>query len=128
MQLSLIFLPDYTRFLRLLLTLNGQNSTNWLPVTRTNQPEKASANVAIDLTPVSTALYHGAKVLYIADTSQFNRMSRDEVLEGFAELIATCQYFCSPIIGEADAHKLIIQAPGDVGPALVSLGVFQMDQ
>ena len=42
-------------------------------------------------------------------------------------LIATCQYFCSPIIGEMEAHKLIIQALGDVGPALVNLGVFQID-
>jgi hypothetical protein len=70
----------------------------------------------------------GTGYLYIADASQFNRMPRDEVLEGFAALIATCQYFCSPIIGEADAHKLIIQALSDVGPALVSLGVFQIDQ
>jgi hypothetical protein len=37
------------------------------------------------------------------------------------------QYFCSPIIGERDAHQLIIQALGDAVPALVSLGVFQID-
>lgn len=66
--------------------------------------------------------------LQVSDHSKLDRMPRGEVLEGFAALIATCQYFCSPIIGDADAHKLIIQALGDVGPALVSLGVFQVDR
>jgi hypothetical protein len=65
--------------------------------------------------------------LRVADTSQLDRSPREEVLEGFAALIAICQHFCAPIIGERDAHKLIIQALGDVGPALVSLGVFQVD-
>ena len=65
--------------------------------------------------------------LQVADTSQFNRIPRSEVIEGFAALIATCQYFCSPIIGDIEAHKLIIQALSDVGPALVNLGVFQID-
>jgi hypothetical protein len=65
--------------------------------------------------------------LQIADTSQLDRMPRKELLEGFCALFATCQYFCAPIIGEADAHKLIIQALGDVGPALISLGVFQVN-
>lgn len=65
--------------------------------------------------------------LQVSDTSQFNRIPRSEVIEGFAALIATCQYFCSPIIGEMEAHKLIIQALSDIGPALVNLGVFQID-
>jgi len=65
--------------------------------------------------------------LQVADRSQLDHTPREELLEGFSALIATCQHFCSPIIGEGDAHKLIVQALGDVGPALVSLGVFQVD-
>jgi hypothetical protein len=65
--------------------------------------------------------------LSVADTSRLDHMPRKEVLEGFAALIATCQFFCAPIIGEQDAHKLMIQALSDVGPALVSLGVFSID-
>jgi hypothetical protein len=65
--------------------------------------------------------------LSVVDISQLDRMPRKEVLEGFAALIATCQYFCAPIIGEQDAHKLMIQALSDVGPALVNLGVFAID-
>ena len=61
------------------------------------------------------------------DSSQLDRTPREELLEGFAALIATCQHFCSPIVGERDAHQLIIQALGDVGPALMSWGVFQVD-
>ena len=65
--------------------------------------------------------------LQVAGSSQLDRMPRGGVLEGFAALIATCQHFCAPIVGERDAHKLIIQALGDIMPALVSLGVFQVD-
>jgi hypothetical protein len=56
--------------------------------------------------------------------SQLNSIPREEMLEGFVAFFATCQHFCSPIIGEEDAHKLIIQALNDIGPALVTLGVF----
>lgn len=65
--------------------------------------------------------------LQITDTSQLDRMPRQELLEGFNALIATCQYFCAPIIGEADAHRLVIQAMGDLCPSLISLGVFQVN-
>lgn len=65
--------------------------------------------------------------LSVADMSQLDRLPRQEVLEGFAALIATCQYFCAPIIGEQEAHKLMIQALSDIGPALVNLGVFVID-
>lgn len=65
--------------------------------------------------------------LSVADISQLDRMPRNEVLEGFAALIATCQFFCAPIIGDQDAHKLMISALSDVGPALVDLGVFAID-
>jgi hypothetical protein len=66
--------------------------------------------------------------LQIVDRSHLDRLSRTELLEGFTALIATCQYFCSPIIGEQEAHLLIIQALQDIGPALVNLGVFRVDQ
>ncbi|HLX58665.1 MAG TPA: DUF4388 domain-containing protein [Ktedonobacteraceae bacterium] len=66
--------------------------------------------------------------LQVTDTSKFDRMPRGELLEGFAALISICQYFCAPIIGEVEAHKLMIQALGDVGPALVGLGAFHIDK
>jgi hypothetical protein len=66
--------------------------------------------------------------LQVSDTTKFDRMPRAELLEGFAALFSTCQYFCAPIIGEAGAHRLIIQSLGDVGPTLVSLGAFQIDR
>ena len=65
--------------------------------------------------------------LQVVDSSKINHTLREELLEGFATLLATCQQFCSPIIGERDAHQLMIQVLGDVGPALMSLGVFQVD-
>jgi len=65
--------------------------------------------------------------LQIMDSSQLDHLSREELLEGFTALIATCQYFCSPIIGEREAHKLMISALHEVGPALVHLGVFHID-
>jgi hypothetical protein len=65
--------------------------------------------------------------LEIVDRSQLDRMSRDDLLEGFTALFATCQYFCAPIIGERGAYRLIVQALHDVGPALVNLGVFHVD-
>ncbi len=60
--------------------------------------------------------------LQITDTSQLDRMPRKELLEGFNALIGTCQYFCAPIIGEVDAHKLMIQAMGDLCPAMITPG------
>ena len=65
--------------------------------------------------------------LQVTDFSKFDRMPRRELLEGFAALISICQYFCAPIIGEVEAHKLVIQALGDVRPSLISLGVFKVD-
>ncbi len=66
--------------------------------------------------------------LHISDTTRFDHMPRGELLEGFAALFSICQYFCAPIIGEAEAHRLIIQSLGDVGPSLVSLGAFKIDR
>jgi hypothetical protein len=65
--------------------------------------------------------------LRVMDRSQLDSLSRADLLEGFTALIATCQYFCSPIIGDKDAHKLIIQALNDLCPALVNLGVYHID-
>ncbi len=65
--------------------------------------------------------------LEVTDRSQLDRMPREDLLEGFTALFATCQYFCVPLIGEQNAHRLLVQALQDVGPALVSLGVFQLD-
>jgi hypothetical protein len=65
--------------------------------------------------------------LQVTDRSQLDHMSREEVLEGFTALIATCQYFCSPIIGEREAHRLIVQALQDICPTLVNMGVFRVD-
>lgn len=65
--------------------------------------------------------------LQVADRSYLDHMSRQELLDGFTALIATCQYFCSPIIGDRQAHELMIQALQEVGPALVNLGVFRVD-
>ena len=65
--------------------------------------------------------------LQITDRSQLDRMPRKELLEGFNALIATCQYFCVPIIGELEAHKLIIQGMGDICTAMITLGVFRVN-
>lgn len=65
--------------------------------------------------------------LQIANTSQLDRMPRKELLEGFSALITTCQYFCVPMIGEVEAHKLMIQGLGDICTAMISLGVFQVN-
>lgn len=65
--------------------------------------------------------------LEVTDGSHLDRMPREALLEAFTALFAICQYFCIPIIGEKNAHKLLVQALRDVGPALVSLGVFHLD-
>lgn len=65
--------------------------------------------------------------LQVVDRSHLDQMPREELLEGFTALISICQYFCSPLIGDREAHRLIIRALQDIGPALVNLGVFQVD-
>lgn len=64
--------------------------------------------------------------LHVTNSSQLDRMPRVDLIEGFTALLATCEYFCAPIIGEREAHDLLIQALHDVGPVLVQLGVFQL--
>ncbi len=65
--------------------------------------------------------------LRVADNSPLDSMPREDLLEGFAALIAICQYFCSPMIGERAAHRLVVQALRETGPMLAQLGVFQPD-
>lgn len=65
--------------------------------------------------------------LQVTDQTQLDRLSRDDLLEGFAALIAICQHFCTPIVGEKDAHLLILQALRELTPPLAGLGVFRVD-
>lgn len=64
--------------------------------------------------------------LEITDSSQLDHLSREELLAGFTALIATCQYFCSPIMGDKEAHRLMIQSLREIGHGLSLLGVFQV--
>jgi len=65
--------------------------------------------------------------LQITDRSQLDTMSRKDLLEGFTALIATCQIFCSPLVGDREAHNLIVRAVQEIGPSLADLGVFSME-
>lgn len=65
--------------------------------------------------------------LQVVDKSQLDRLPREDLLAGFAALIAICEYFCVPLIGEVNAHKLLMQTLREIAPALASLGVFRMD-
>ena len=66
--------------------------------------------------------------LHIADRNQFDRLPREELFEGFTALFAICEYFCSPIIGEQDAHQLMIRTLREIAPMLTQLGIFQLDR
>lgn len=66
--------------------------------------------------------------LHIVDRSDLDRLPRAELLEGFTALFAICQYFCSPMIGEREAHRLILLALQDLAPPLSNMGVFHVDQ
>ena len=68
-----------------------------------------------------------AGYLQVVDKSQLDRLPREDLLSGFAALIAICEYFCAPLVGEVNAHKLLMQALHDIAPALASLGVFGID-
>jgi hypothetical protein len=77
--------------------------------------------------PALATLHIASNGSLATTTSQPDHLPRQELLEGCNALIATCQYFCAPIVGEVDAHKLIIQAMGDLCPSLIGLGVFQVN-
>jgi len=59
-------------------------------------------------------------------TAQLDYIPRRKVIEGFAALLATCRHFCTPIIGEENSRRLLVHALGDVGPALVNLGIYNI--
>jgi len=61
--------------------------------------------------------------LQMVRTRQLDHIPRKQVIEGFAALIVTCRHFCSPMIGEENARRLILRALNDIGPALASLGI-----
>ncbi len=65
--------------------------------------------------------------MQITESSHLDRMPRTELLAGFHALFVTCQRFCSFLVGERDAHRLIIQALGDLCLTLVGMGVFQIN-
>jgi hypothetical protein len=64
--------------------------------------------------------------LQVVDRTFLDRMSHEDLLRGFAALMITCQHFCAPIIGEKEAHRLMIRALQDIGPVLEEMGVFQV--
>lgn len=65
--------------------------------------------------------------LVLENPSNLDQMPREDILEGFTALITTCQYFCSPLIGEREAHKLIVQALQGIGPSVANLGIFRVN-
>jgi hypothetical protein len=65
--------------------------------------------------------------LYVTDRFHLDRMSRQDLIEGFAALIAICQHFCVPIIGEKESYKLMVQTLQELAPTLVDLGVFRVN-
>ena len=65
--------------------------------------------------------------LQVADRLQLDYLPREDLLAGFAALIAICEYFCVSLVGEINARKLLIQAFHELTPALVSLDVFTID-
>jgi len=64
--------------------------------------------------------------LQLTDQSHLDRLSRDELIAGFTALIAICQLFCTPIIGERYAHRLILQALQELALPLAMIGVFRI--
>ncbi len=65
--------------------------------------------------------------LLLENPANLDQMPREDVLDGFTALITTCQYFCSPIVGEREAHQLMIQALQGIGPSVANLGIFRVN-
>jgi hypothetical protein len=81
----------------------------------------SSAFPALSSLHVATGGY-----LQVVRTAQLDRIPRSKVIEGFAALLATCRHFCTPIIGEENARRLLVRALGDIGPALINLGIYNI--
>jgi len=64
--------------------------------------------------------------LQVVRTTQLDHLPRRKVIEGFAALLATCRHFCTPIIGEENARRLLVRALGDIGPSLINLGIYNI--
>jgi hypothetical protein len=64
--------------------------------------------------------------LQATNQSLLDRLSRDEIIAGFTALIAACQHRCDPIIGESNAHRLMIQALQELALPLATMGVFRI--
>jgi hypothetical protein len=65
--------------------------------------------------------------LQVTDQSHLDHLPRQELIEGFTALIEICQHFCAPIIGERDAHRLILKALHELALPLATLGAFRVD-
>jgi hypothetical protein len=65
--------------------------------------------------------------LQVVNQSHLDHLLRDELIEGFTALLAICQHFCTPIIGERDAHLLILQTLQELALPLATIGVFRID-
>jgi hypothetical protein len=81
----------------------------------------SSAFPALSSLHVATGGY-----LQVVRTTQLDHIPRRKVIEGFAALLATCRHFCTPIIGEENARRLLVRALGDLGPALINLGIYNV--
>lgn len=66
--------------------------------------------------------------LQLPSSSPLEQLPRKEVLDGFAALFDTCQYFCFSIIEEDEVHQLLVQALGDLRSTLVGLDVFRLNK
>ncbi len=64
--------------------------------------------------------------LQVVRTTQLDHIPRRKVIEGFAALLATCRHFCTPIIGEENARRLLVRALSDIGPSLINLGIYNI--
>jgi len=93
--------------------------------------QREAVNVLRDILEDFSSAFPALSSLHIAPggylqmvrTRQLDRIPRKQVIEGFAALIVTCRHFCTPMIGEENARRLILRALNDIGPALASLGI-----
>lgn len=65
--------------------------------------------------------------LLLAHPSNLDQMPREDILEVVTALFMACQSFCSRLIGEREAHNLIMQALQGIGPSVANLGIFRVN-